>query len=127
MVNPFLNFFAEEECAPKIEPLIAGFPAFFEHLQPLFEEAPGRFFGGAEPNYGDFQIFHIVSNLTTLDGGASLGALEATQPGIFAWYKAMEELPAVAAYLAARPAPGSGDVGKPGSIIFKHKVPHARA
>ena len=121
MVNPYLNFFDEEEAAPKIGPLVAGFPAFFEHLAPLLAEAPGPFFGGAEPNYGDFQMFHVTDNLTTLDGGASLGALEGTQPALFAWYKAMEALPAVAAYLASRPQPGSGEVGKPGTIIFKYK------
>jgi len=127
LVNPLLNWFAEEDCADRIGPFIEGFPAFYEHVAPLLADAPGPFFGGAEPNYGDFQIFHITNNLTTLDGGAILKALEATQPSIVAWYNAVLELPAVAAYLAARPQAGSGDVGRPGSLMAKYKLPHARA
>ena len=66
---------------------------------------------------GDFQIFHIADNLSTLDGGATMAALEATQPALAAWYQvrlyypsyqAMLQLPAVADHLAARPKPGSG-------------------
>jgi hypothetical protein len=109
------------------------------------------------PSPGDFQICHILNNLTILDGGASLKALQSTHPSVsaahtvhaphsslcalfspmtlhrvscrslFAWYNAMMELPAVAAYVAARPQPGSADVGRPGSLIFKYKVPNARA
>lgn len=125
MVNPLLNWFPEEDAAPKIAPLVAGFPAFFAHVTPCLGEGP--FFGGSEPNYGDFQIFHIVDNLCTLDGGATMTALESTQPALAMWHKAMLQLPAVAAHLAARPQPGSGEVGRSGSIIAKHKVPHARA
>ena len=125
MVNPFLNWFPEEDAAPKIAPHLAQFPAFFAHCTPLLGEGP--FFGGAEPNYGDFQIFHIADNMCTLDGGATMTGLETTQPTIAAWYKSMLQLPAVVAHLAARPQPGTGDVGRPGSIINKHKVPHARA
>ena len=77
-------------------------------------------------NTGDFQIFHILNNLTTLDGGATATVLESTQPSIYAWHKAMMELPAIAAHLAARPQPGSGEIGKPGSLIFKYKEPHAK-
>jgi glutathione S-transferase len=125
MVNPYLNWIPEEACADKIGPLIARFPAFFEHVAPLLAEAPaGPFFGGAEPNFGDFQIFHVTNNLCLLDGGATLSALKATQPDIVAWYNAVLALPAVAAYLAARPQPGTGEIGRPGSLILKYTAPH---
>mmetsp|Transcript_7804 Transcript_7804/g.19348 ORF Transcript_7804/g.19348 Transcript_7804/m.19348 type:complete len:242 (+) Transcript_7804:55-780(+) len=126
LVNPLLNWFSAEDAAPKIPPHVAGFPAFFEYLAPLLDEEPGPFFGGAEPSYGDFQIFHIADNLSTLDGGATMTALEATQPALTAWYQAMLQLPAVADHLAARPKPGSGEVGRPGSLIATYTVPHSR-
>ena len=127
MVNPYLNWFPEEACEAEIGPFVARSPAFFEHISPLLAEAPGPFFGGDAPCYGDFQIFHITNNLGTLDGGATLSALATTQPDIVAWYNAVLELPAVAAYLEARPQPGSGAIGRPGSLIVKYEVPHTRA
>ena len=57
------------------------------------------------------------------DGGALLAAQ--AQP-VRDWHAAMQGLPAVAAYFHERPQPGTGEVGRLGALLFKHKRPWER-
>ena len=74
---------------------------------------------------GEFVVFHCIDNISTLDGGKALASGDASG-ALRAWFAAMGQLPGVKEYLAERPAPGSGSVGREGSIIYKHVVPSER-
>ena len=84
---------------------------------------------GSVPGATNFETLSFVwvpaacSPPPTLDGGALLAAQ--AQP-VRDWHAAMQGLPAVAAYLRERPQPGTGEVGRPGSLLFEHKRPWER-
>lgn len=126
LVNPCLNWFPQEEAELKLQALPMAAVAFLRSLLPMFTGSGGAFFGGVAPHYGEFNLFHYMDNLVTLDGGASLAALGKDGEPLKKWFEAMQSLPGVASYLAERPQAGNGSVGRPGSIIFKHAVPDQR-
>ena len=80
--------------------------------------------GGAKPFHGEFASFAICDNICTLGGGPT-SSLAAGGPELLDWFRSMRELPAVASHLESRPQAGTGDVGQPGSLIYKHADPAA--
>ena len=76
---------------------------------------------------GDFQIFHYVDNICTLDGGFTIRnrISQGHSRALLDWYGSVKSLPAIKNYLSARPRPGTGEIGKPGSIINTEKHPSA--
>jgi len=120
-INPILNWFPREEAEAQIPEYLAAAPATWRHL--AGELGDRTFFGGVAPHYADFAVFHYLDNLCTLDGGATLAGLGSEGVALRKWYEAMCGLPAVSAYISERPQPGSGLVGKPGSIMATVAVP----
>ena len=120
--NPLLNWLPEEEAVPLIPAFLKGAAEWLGRLEPRCRGG-GAFFGGASPHHGEFATFHIVNNICTLDGGALL-AVQSQR--VQDWYASMQALPAVAAYLNERPQPGTGQVGRPESLIFRHARPWER-
>lgn len=120
--NPLLNWLPEREATPLIPAYLAGAAGWFTELEERFHGG-GVFFGGPSPHHGDFASFHVTDHICTLDGGALLAA---QAQRVRDWHAAMHALPAVAAYLRERPQPGTGEVGRPGSLIFEHARPWER-
>lgn len=121
-VNPLLNFVDEERALPLIPRYLEGTRPWLDTLAARIARRPeGAFMGGAAPHHGDFATFHICDNLRTLGGPAALG----DSPSLLEWFASMRELPAVSGYLESRPQAGTGAVGKPGSLIYKHADPAA--
>ncbi len=114
-VNPICNVLDVEgkDFATKKEAFMENWSAARENLA---TQLVADFFGGDGPLMSDFHIFHICDNTLALDATA----LDAV-PKMAEWYKRMRSLPAVAAYLAERPARGigavAGGVGMPGSLF----------
>jgi len=120
MVDPILNFFdekvARERVAPYLETTAKGLVKW------LGEQLGADYLGGSRgPSIADFQLFHAVNNVCTLDGGKTLA--EAAPEAVREWYARIAGIPEVAAYLEARPKPGSKEVGNEGTIIFKYEDP----
>ncbi|KAL1518420.1 hypothetical protein AB1Y20_002712 [Prymnesium parvum] len=125
-VNPLLNFFDEEQTKEERQAFLRATAGVYEHYGRLLVSTPPPFFGGEQPHYADFVLFHYFNNIETLDGGAVLASLRTDEAdAVREWYRAMKALPAVAAYLSERPQPGEGAVGRPVSVIYKHKDPAA--
>jgi glutathione S-transferase len=120
-VNPLLNFLPADVALPIIPSYLAGARGWLHNVVELrLSTTPGPFMGGKAPHHGDFATFHVVDNICTLDGGQLLAS---ASPRAQQWHGAMHDLPAVASYLRQRPQAGSGEVGKPGSLIFEHARP----
>lgn len=122
-VNPLLNFLAQEKALPLIPKYLEGTRPWLETLNTRIQRRPeGAFMGGAKPHHGEFASFAICDNIFTLGGPE---ALAQGGPGLLAWFAAMNELPAVARHLETRAQAGTGEVGKPGSLIYEHADPSA--
>ena len=82
----------------------------------LATQLTADYFGGSSPLMADFHIWHICDNTLALDSTA----LDAA-PALGEWYSRLASLPAMAEYLAERPArgigAGAGGVGLPGSLF----------
>uniref|UniRef100_A0A7S2LXF7 Glutathione transferase n=1 Tax=Zooxanthella nutricula TaxID=1333877 RepID=A0A7S2LXF7_9DINO len=120
-INPMLNRLPKEEAEALIPAYVAALPGTLKYL--AGELGGRRFFGGDAPHYADFQVWHYVDNMRTLDGGATLEALGEPGEVLQAWYDAVAALPGVAEYLASRPRLGTGQVGLEGSIHHAVAVP----
>eukprot|EP00933_Yihiella_yeosuensis_P076893 TRINITY_DN86879_c0_g1_i1.p1 TRINITY_DN86879_c0_g1~~TRINITY_DN86879_c0_g1_i1.p1 ORF type:complete len:238 (-),score=34.35 TRINITY_DN86879_c0_g1_i1:74-787(-) len=124
-INPLLNWFPQEEADPQIGKFLSEVPGIYEHIASMIKTGP--FIGGSAPHYGDFAMFHFTDNVCTLDGGNALQALGGhTATTMQNWFRAMHSLPAVRSLLSERSEPGTGEVGREGSIIAKHEVPWSR-
>ena len=71
-----------------------------------------KFYGGEEPHYGDFALFHICNSVEFV----APGYLE-PYPAIKTWYNTMLEVPSIAAYLAKRPAASTEGFGVPNTHL----------
>lgn len=142
-VQPLLSSYQQEQAeailrgeTPEgtIHGNIADLPFSYSQLRGAFENweaqlGDGPFFGGERPHYGDFAMFHAFEAYRLLDpvGSEGLTRLEAHAAHVAA-------LPAVASYLAERPASGHGEdalgtplaAGLPGSIYCKWVDPATR-
>merc|ERR1740121_2993065 len=124
MINPILNFFPREKSEEMIPGFLQRAPATWRAFAGLLSAKGGKFFGGAAPHIGDFHVFHYLDNLCTLDGGVTLRTLGDEQTAsLQAWRAEMQSLPGVQEYLGSRPQPGTGAVGRPGSIMATVEVP----
>ena len=122
-VNPLLNFVPEERALPLISKYLEGTTPWLKALDERIGRRPeGAFMGGTTPHHGEFASFAICDNLCTLGGGA---VLSEGGPNLLAWFAAMGALPAVVSHLERRPRAGTGHVGVPGSLIYKHADPAA--
>lgn len=118
--NPLLNFITADEALPLIPTYLAYASTWMQGLEDRLDGG-GPFLGGATPHYGDFNTFHIADQITTIDGGK---ALESCSLSVRMWYASVAALPAVADYLNVRPQAGTGQLGKPGSLIHDFALPH---
>jgi glutathione S-transferase len=121
VVNPLLNFHDQETAEPKLAAYRRGLPLVLDHLETVLSGG-NPFVGGTAPNYAEFWIFHNVDLIRTLFGLEVFDGRTA----VTSWLAAMDELPAVKEYLSERPQAGTGTVGTPASIIFKHSDPANR-
>ena len=112
----------EEDALKLIPTYLEGATSWMRNLETRIHEG-GPFFGGASPHHGDFNTFHMVDQITTLDGGA---ALQQCGLPVQIWFASVASLPAVALYLNERPKAGTGLLGKPGSLIHERSEPHVR-
>lgn len=108
-LNPLVNWIPKEEAAPKVGSTVAEAIKVLCALKP-----PSPFYGGAQPHYGDFALWHCV-DLCVLVDPTALGKLGAA---IESWYARIKDDRPIAAYLKCRPKPGTGKVGKLGSLIY---------
>ena len=94
---------------PKIASGVAEAVKVLSSLKP-----PSPYFGGAQPHYGDFALWHCVDLCVLLDPSvlSKLGA------AIASWYTTIKEDKPIALYLKSRPKAGLGKVGKLGSLIY---------
>jgi len=105
---------AEKDIPDALEIAVKELAKMEEELASLKEP----FFGGEQPHYGEFGLFHAVNIVLTLSKKAS-----SEIPAIWMkWYSAMAGLPAVKEYLSERPQAGTGKTGFPGSRMFTLKL-----
>jgi len=130
-MHQVVNMFPADECKPHIPPGVCTAVHLLHSMDRRMRDGP--FFGGEEPHYGDFSIFHIVDLVNTLDptwkmqGFPGWDDEDGKGRGFHAtwirWYDKMANLPGVKEYLAERPkAKYQGDaetpcIGKKGSLI----------
>ena len=120
-VNPLLNYMPAERALPLVPRYLEGTKLWLEAVSKRIKSGPeGEFMGGRTPHHGDFATFAICDNICTLGGSE---ALSAASPELPRWFASMRELPAVASHLESRPKAGTGAVGKPGSLIYRHGSP----
>jgi len=101
---------AEKDIPGAIENCVKELAKMEEELSSLKKP----FFGGMEPHFGEFGLFHAVNLVLSLAKNSSSGI-----PAVWMkWYNGMAELPAVKEYLNERPKAGSGKIGFPGSRMF---------
>lgn len=123
IANPLLNFVPAETALPLIPRYLDGTRPWLETLSARVQRSQGGpFMGGATPHHGEFASFAICDNICSLGGPT---ALSAGGPSLLAWFEAMSALPAVKSHLDSRPRAGTGEVGKPGSLIYEHADPAA--
>mmetsp|Transcript_30314 Transcript_30314/g.54895 ORF Transcript_30314/g.54895 Transcript_30314/m.54895 type:complete len:236 (+) Transcript_30314:99-806(+) len=116
LINPLLNWFSVEEAEEKIPSFLASVPDAYKLIaSTTMIGKNGPFCCGPDVSYGDFVIFHHLDLIRTLDGGATLAGHKA----MTAFWKRMNELPALQEYLATRET----SVGRPGSILETNQDP----
>lgn len=112
IIQPICNIFSGEMRAEKEA---AFFDAAFERRLRFCERTlTDKFFAGAEPSYGDINMFHyldlaLLAKPTCLDDA----------PKTKAFVESMKALPAISKYLCDRPQVGSQKIGIPGSYTFE--------
>lgn len=126
-----LNWFTKDEGAiKKAKAYLSKVPDVIAQLgQDLEAAGGGPFFGGEAPAYGEFVLFTCIDNMCTLFGkGKVFPFVPTARPLVFPcplakWYARMLKQPAIKRYMDGRPKPGSGKVGRQGSIIFLQEDP----
>jgi len=117
MNMPLTNWFSSEDAEKKIPDSIAMTQKTLNELELELKVSGGAFFGGNQPHYGDFGLFHVVDlYLTLTKPSPKLSETWRT------WYHKIRCLPGVKQYLQERPKAMSGRVGKPGSRITKYPL-----
>lgn len=98
LINPIQCYFTigSDVYKEKYATYFTAFPSQISAAQKILGDR--KFYGGEEPHYGDFALFHIC-DATVFVAPDSLEPYSA----IKAWFTTMSELPAVAAYLKKRP------------------------
>jgi len=107
-----VNFKSAEEGKKMLPDVIAETMKVLEPLELELSMSGGAFFGGKEPHYGDFGLFHAINIFLSISK-PSPKLSDAWKE----WYGNMCSLAGVKEYLAERPQAMSGKVGFPGSLI----------
>ena len=97
-VNPVVNIFKGAAFAKKKEAFFKDFPPKLANLAKLLDKSDGPFFLGATPYYCDLGVFHQLDNCRSVEPECL-----AAYPKVVAFMAAVEALPAIKKYLAARP------------------------
>ena len=99
-VNPIVNIFKGDDWQAKKEAYFAVAPPKIANLERQYASSSGPFFLGAQAAYCDLGVYHGLSNTLLLEPTA----LDA-HPSLRKMMAAVEELPRIKEYLAARPTP----------------------
>eukprot|EP00747_Dinoflagellata_sp_TGD_P220215 gnl/TRDRNA2_/TRDRNA2_92210_c0_seq1.p1 gnl/TRDRNA2_/TRDRNA2_92210_c0~~gnl/TRDRNA2_/TRDRNA2_92210_c0_seq1.p1 ORF type:complete len:271 (-),score=49.93 gnl/TRDRNA2_/TRDRNA2_92210_c0_seq1:2-742(-) len=96
-INPLLNCFTGMQFESIRKHYFSEFP---RQLENVAKQLRGRqFFGGSDgPSYGDFNMFHYLSNVLLAEPSALDGYTEVQD-----WMARMESLPGLKVYLSQRP------------------------
>jgi prostaglandin-H2 D-isomerase / glutathione transferase len=108
LINPVQCYFTIGSDAYKenYATFFKAFPKQIAAAQRILRDR--KFYGGDEPHYGDFALFHICNSAEFV----APGSLD-LYPAINAWYKTMLAIPSIAAYLAKRPNASTEGFGVP--------------
>ena len=118
LANPLLNFYSIEKASKLLPGFLQRVPTTYSYLETELEEGP--YFCGSDLCYVDFQLFHYIDNVYTLDGGYTLRE----KPKLEQFYNRMKELDAVEKHLSMRPKCGTKQIGNPkGCIIYEISNP----
>jgi len=112
MLMPLTNAMPSEKRKELIPDCITQAQKVLESLELELSMSGGAFFGGMEPHYGDFGLFHAANLYVTISNPSP--KISDTMKN---WYEKMSSLPGVKEYLDERPKAMSGKVGMPGSLI----------
>lgn len=121
IVDPTLNFDPIPEAAHRIPTLLESLPEMLASLSEEIQDGP--YVCGTDLTYADFAVFHVLDNLCTLLGEDNVLETAAPNATLRTYYDKMYRLPAISGRMMERPLAGSGDVGRPGSIIHSTKTP----
>lgn len=109
-INAILNFWPRHGDAfeQNRESYFRNFPRYATYAENLLGEQ--YYFGGSQPHYGDFSLFHIMDASASVDPNCLLkfGKLQR-------WMAAMQNIPRVREYLQQRQQ--VGNLGMCGSLI----------
>ena len=94
-INPIVNVFRDDTFKAKKDEFFSAFPGKLANLE---RQLKGPFFFGASPLFCDFTAYHVLSNARLVEPGCLEG-----HPKVLAFMTAVEELPRIREYLAARP------------------------
>ena len=97
-INPIVNVFKAEQFHAKKKEYFDVFPSKCANLAKVLGSQ--TFFFGAKPTYCDFNVFHALDNVRSVEPDSL-----ACHPNLVAFMRAFEGLPGVSAYLADRPKP----------------------
>jgi glutaredoxin 2 len=142
LANPILNWFPKEKSIQMIPSFLELLPSTLTYIAEELklsksisksnsssnnnddDDCP-LFFGGNEPNMGDFQVFHYVNNICTLDGGFTMNhrISQTDTQTLQNWYNSIQNIPVIGNYLSNRPKPGTKKIGRPGSIMYTETDP----
>jgi glutathione S-transferase len=113
IINPVANYYQIDSADWKqnYDNFFARFPRRMIAAQKILGDKD--FFGGVDPNYSDFGLFHIC-DITRIVQPKALD----TFPQIIAWCERMNAIPGVRAYIASRPGPSTPGWGIPGTTIM---------
>ena len=113
IINPVANYYQMDSADWKEnhDNYFARFPRRMIAAQKILGEKD--FFGGVEPNYGDFGLFHIC-DITRIVQPKALDPY----PHISAWCERMYAIPGVQQYVSSRPGPSTPGWGIPGTTIM---------
>jgi len=111
-----VNYLMNINKAEEVDGMIAGFIEemlkALSTFEPELNELKHPFFGGEEPHYGEFGLFHVINLFL------GLAQPSPELPVVWMkWYGNMSQLPGVNEYLKERPKAKSGKIGFPGSRI----------
>ena len=139
LADPILNWFPKEKSIQMIPSYLESLPSTLTYIAEELKLAKSIsssnnnsnddcgqcFFGGTEPHMGDFQVFHYVNNICTLDGGFTMNhRISQTDSQILRnWYSSIQNIPVIGEYLSTRPKPGTKEIGRPESIMYTETDP----
>jgi glutathione S-transferase len=112
VVNPLCVFMdcSTESWAEAKTKLLADLPRLLSFAETQLSDKP--FIGGDKPQFGEFYLYHVLTMIKHLQADA----IDA-YPSLHAWLGRFSSIPAIAAYLEARPKGSS--CCRPGSFFDK--------